>query len=115
FNTSLQIHALMAACIVMVAETMGYWFVSTQLTIPADRLEAALWAYHLSVISFAIAVVTVPFTAMLMANERMGLFALISIVEVILKLASVLLLKYLIYDKLILYAALLLGVAILVF
>ncbi len=52
FNTSLQIHALLAVCISLVAETLGYWFVSTQLTIPPDRLDAALTAYHLSVAAF---------------------------------------------------------------
>lgn len=115
FNTSLQIHALIAACIALVAETAGYWFVTTQLTIQPERLEAAIWAYHLSVSAFAVNVMTVPLTAMLMANERMGLFALMSMVEVLLKLAAVLLLQNLVNDKLMLYAALLLGVAMITF
>lgn len=110
FNTSLQIHALLAVCIALVAETAGYWFVTTQLTIPPERLEAALWAYHLSIAAFAVNVMTVPLTAMLMANERMGLFALMSTVDVLLKLAAVLLLQYLADEKLVLYASLQLGV-----
>lgn len=113
FNTSLQVHALLALCIVLLAETVGYWFVSTQLTIPADRLDAALTAYHLSVVAFAVSVMTVPLTAMLMANERMGLFALMSMADILLKLIAVLLLPYLAYDKLSMYAALLLGVSLL--
>lgn len=115
FNTSLQIHALMAVCIALLAETAGYWFVSTQLTIPADRLDAALTAYHLSIAAFAVSVMTVPLTAMLMANERMGLFALMSMTDVLLKLVAVLLLSYLTSDKLSTYAALLLGVALISF
>lgn len=115
FNTSLHIHALLALCIALVAETAGYWFVSTQLTIPPERLDAALTAYHLSVASFAISVMTVPLTAMLMANERMGLFALMSMADVLLKLAAVLLLSYLSYDKLSAYAGLLLVVALITF
>lgn len=113
FNTSLQVHALLALCIVLLAETAGYWFVSTQLTIPADRLDAALTAYHLSVVAFAVSVMTVPLTAMLMANERMGMFALMSMADILLKLIAVLLLPYLAYDKLSMYAALLLGVSLL--
>ena len=112
FNTSLQVHALLAICIVLVAETAGYWFVSTQLTIPEGRLQAALMAYHLSVAAFAVSVMTVPLTAMLMANERMGLFALMSMADILLKLAAVLLLPYLVYDKMSAYAALLLGVSL---
>lgn len=112
FNTSLLIHAMLALLIGLVAETVGYWFVSTQLTIPDERMAAALWAYHLAIVSFAISVITVPFAAMLMANERMGVFALIGMLDVIMKLAAVFLLQYLQSDKLIAYAGLLLLVSL---
>lgn len=112
FNTSLMIHGLLALLIVLLAETAGYWFVSTQLTIPAERTQAALWAYHLAIASFAVSVITVPFTAMLMAHERMGTFAAIGMVDVLLKLAAVFILQAISSDKLIAYAALLLLVSI---
>lgn len=115
FNTSLQIHALMAVCIAMIAETAGYWFVSNQLTIAPDRMAAALTAYHLSVAAFSVSVMTVPLTAMLMAHERMGWFAMISMADVLLKLIAVLLLPYFGYDKLSTYAAFLLLVAVITF
>ncbi len=115
FNTSLQVHALLVICIILIAETLGYWFVSTQLTIPSSRRDAALLAYHLSVAAFAVSVMTVPLTAVLMANEKMGLFSLISMADLILKLIGVLLLPYLSYDKMTSYAALLLGVALLTY
>lgn len=115
FNTSLQVHALLAFGIVLLAETLGYWFVSTHLTIPPDRMAAALLTYHLSVAAFVISVMTVPLTAILMANERMGLFALMSMIDVLLKLLAVLLLPYLTSDQLSMYAALLLGVALITF
>jgi len=112
FNTSLLIHGLLALVIALVAETAGYWFVVTQLTIPDARLVAALWAYHLAIASLAISVVTVPFTAMLMAHERMGVFALIGMLDVLLKLAAVILLQFLESDKLIAYASLLMLVSL---
>lgn len=115
FNTSLQIHALLAVCIALLAETVGFWFVSTQLTIANDRLDAALIAYHLSVAAFSVSVMTVPLTAMLMAHERMGWFALMSMADVLLKLAAVLLLSHLSSDKLSAYAALLLVVSMITF
>lgn len=115
FNTSLQIHALLAVLIVLIAETIGYWFVSTQLSIPPGRIHAALSAYHLSVASFAVSVMTVPLTAMLMANERMGLFAVMSMADILLKLVAVLILPSLGFDKLSGYAAMLLLVAVLTF
>lgn len=115
FNTSLMIHGLLAICIALLAETAGYWFVSTQLTIPAERLTAALSAYHLAVISFAVSVVLVPFTAMLIAHERMGIFAAIGMLDVLLKLAAVIFLQYVGSDKMITYAWLLLAVGLVTF
>lgn len=115
FNTSVMIHCLLALSIALLAETVGYWFVTTQLTIPEERFSAALAAYHLAVISFAITVVTVPFTAMLMAQERMGIFASIGMIDVMLKLAVVLILQFIGSDKLIAYAWLLLAVNFMVF
>src|SRR5690554_509294 len=112
FNTSLLIHALLAVVIALVAETAGYWFVATQLTIPDERMAAALWAYHLAIASFAVSVITVPFTTMLMAHERMGVFALIGMLDVLLKLAAVILLQFLESDKLIAYASLLMLVSL---
>lgn len=115
FNTSVIIHGLLALSIALLAETAGYWFVTTQLTIPEERMSAALAAYHLAVISFAVTVVTVPFTAMLMAHERMGVFASIGMIDVMLKLAVVLILQFIGTDKLIAYAWLLLAVNMVVF
>lgn len=115
FNTSLMIHGLLALCIALLAETAGYWFVSTQLTIPVERMTAALSAYHLAVISFTVSVVLVPFTAMLMAHERMGVFAAIGMLDVLLKLAAVIFLQYIDSDKLITYAWLLLAVGLVTF
>lgn len=115
FNTSVQIHVLMAVCIALLAETAGYWFVTTQLTIAPERLDAALSAFHLSVATFVVSVITVPLTALLMANERMGMFALMSMLDVLLKLAAVIFLQYLAQDKLVLYAAMLLSVSMLTF
>ncbi|UTW10635.1 oligosaccharide flippase family protein [Marinobacterium rhizophilum] len=115
FNTSLMIHCMLAVCIALVAETAGYWFVSTQLTIPDARMPAAVSAYHLAVVSFVFSVLMVPFTAMLMAHERMGVFAAIGMVDVLLKLAAVIILQYVGSDKLIAYAWLLLVVSLVTF
>ena len=112
FNTSMMIHGLLALCIVLLAETVGYWFVSTKLIIPHERMPAALSAYHLAVVSVLVSVVTVPLTALLMAHERMGIFAAIGMLDVLLKLAAVILLQYIGSDKLIAYAWLLLGVSL---
>lgn len=115
FNTSVQIHMLLVFFLVLVAETLGYWFVNAKLNIPPDRRSAALFAYHMSVAAFSVSVMTVPLMAMLMANERMGLYALMSMADIMFKLAAVLILPYLNYDLLSLYAAMLFFVSVLTF
>lgn len=115
FNTSVQVHLLIGSCIFLVAETVGYWFVSTKLNIPSESLGAALIAYHLSVVTFFISVMTVPLTAMLMAHERMKQFALMGILDVVLKLLAILFLPYLSVEKLAGYAGLLFFVALIIF
>lgn len=115
FNTSVQVHLLIGSCIFLVAETVGNWFVSTKLNIPSESLGAALMAYHLSVATFFISVMTVPLTAMLMAHERMKQFSFMGILDVILKLLAILLLPYLSVEKLAGYAGLLLFVALIIF
>ena len=70
-------------------------------------MEAALMAFHLSIITFSLNVLKIPYNATIIAYERMDAFAYLSIIDVILKLAIAYLLGFGDYDHLILYAALL--------
>lgn len=110
FSMSMNIHLLIAAGIFFVGETLGVWFVTTQLTIPAERMDAALWVFHFSLLAFLVSVVSVPYNAIIIAHERMSVFAWVSIIDVSLKLLIVFMLAWFGMDKLILYAALMLAV-----
>lgn len=90
----------------VVAETVGLWFVNTQMTIPAERLPAANVVYQLSVLSFCISFYSIPYHALIVAHERMSAFAYISIVEALLKLGIVVVLSLTTWDRLIFYAVL---------
>ena len=87
----------------IIAETIGLWFVNTQMTIPSERLLAANVVYQLSIVSFCVNFFSVPYNALIIAHERMSAFAYISIVEALLKLAIVYLLTLISWDKLIVY------------
>lgn len=115
FSMSMNIHILIAFFALLIGETVGLWFVRTQLTIPSDRMFAAEWVYHLALFAFMTTVVTVPYKALIIAHEKMNVFAWISIFDVTLKLISVFALSYLGFDKLILFGALNLGVVLTVF
>ena len=114
FSTALQIHVLIAALIVVLGETVGLWFMYTQMQIPADRMDAAFWVLQCSIVSTVVMIISVPYNADIIAHERMSAFAYISILEAVLKLAVVYVLVVFSYDKLILYAVLILGVQLLI-
>lgn len=107
FAASLNIHAIIALVIVLLAETIGLWFVNAKLVIPADRMVAANWVYQFAILSFCINIIQVPYNAVLIAHEKMSVYAYISIVEVFLKLGIVYLLIVCPFDKLIAYGILL--------
>lgn len=113
FCTSIHIHALIAFIIFILAETIGLWFLNTQMTIPAERMEAALWVYQFAILSCIVMLMSVPYNATIIAHEKMSAFAYISILEVILKLLIVYVLILFEFDKLKLYAILMFGVQLL--
>lgn len=108
FNTSLQIHAIIAFIIVLLGETVGLWFLYEKLVIPAERMNAALWVYQCSIIACVVNVMSIPYNADIIAHEKMSAFAYISVLEVVLKLTIVYALYIIPGDKLIAYAILLL-------
>lgn len=113
FKTTRTIHAILAAGIFLIAETIGLWILYTQCNIPADRMAAAMWVYQVSVATSILNVTQIPFTALIIAHERMGIYAYVSIFEVIAKLLICYLLIVSPIDKLIFYAVLLFSVQIL--
>ena len=114
FSTTLQIHLLIAALIVILGETIGLWFMYEKMQIPADRMDAAFWVLQCSIISTVVMIISVPYNADIIAHEKMSAFAYITILEAVLKLAIVYILLIGSFDKLILYAVLLLAVQILI-
>ena len=114
FSMSMSIHFLIAIIILLLAETVGLWFVKTQLTIPSERLIAAQWVYHFSIFAFIVNVVSVPYNATIIAHERMNVFAWVSIIDVSLKLLIVFMLHWFGFDKLKLYSVLMFIVSLII-
>ena len=106
FSMTVTIYAMLAILIVILAETVGLWFLNNKMTIPPDRMEAARWVYHFAIASFIVTIMAIPYNAAIIAKENMKVFAYISILEVILKLAIVYMLTLFDADKLKLYAML---------
>ena len=107
FNVAFITHILIALSIVVLAETMGLWFLYNKMVIPEGRLNAAFWVYQISVLSCVLSITQVPYTAAIIAHERMNIYAYVGIVEVVFKLAIAYLIGISKYDRLIVYASLL--------
>lgn len=110
FSVTLCIYLLLILLVVVLAETVGLWFVYNKLVIPPERLHAAKWIYQFSIFSFVITLITTPYMASIIAHENMNVYAYVSIVEAILKLVIVFILQKLSYDKLVVYGFLLCAV-----
>lgn len=114
FGTSLQIHAIISILIIILGETVGLWFLLEKMLIPDDRMTAAIWVYQCSIIACVVNIMSIPYNADIVAHEKMSVFAYISIIDVVLKLLIVYLLILSPFDKLAVYAVLLLIVQLLI-
>ena len=108
FSTCFITHFIIAFVVLVVAETIGLWFLNNKLVISADRLPTAFWVFQCSVISTIVLIMRVPFNAEIIAHEKMSAFAYISILEVSLKLMIAFLISNSNFDRLLIYAVLLL-------
>ncbi|MFA6809374.1 MAG: MATE family efflux transporter, partial [Eubacteriales bacterium] len=117
FSTVLTVHILLALIIVIIAETLGLWFVSNKLVIPQERLNAAIIAYHISVFASVFSLTQVPYNASIISHEKMSVYAYVSIYEVSMKLLICYLIGINEWDRLILYAVLIffVNVSIMIF
>lgn len=86
FSMSFWCFAGMAFIIFIIAETLGLWFVKNQLVIPSARMDAAMWVYQCAIISFMFRIMTIPYNAIIIARERMNVYAIGGLIEVFLKL-----------------------------
>lgn len=114
FNTSILIHTYISIIILILAETIGLWFLYNKMSIPIDRIDAAMWTYQGAIASTIVLIMSVPYNATIIAHEKMSAFAYIAILEVVLKLAIVYLLLIGSFDKLKLYAFLMFSIQLII-
>ena len=114
FCMSMNAYIILAVIFTVIAETIGLWFVNSALVIPDSRLYAANWVYQLSILSFIVSLIKVPYNATIIAYEKMDFYAYLSILEVILRLVIVYLIVVCSFDRLIYYAILCTIISILI-
>ncbi len=104
FKMIVNIHFLIVVVIILIVETLGLWFINTQLVIPVERLPAANVVFHCSLFSFCCVLIGVPYNATIIAYEKMNAFAYIGMFDVVLKLLIVMVLSKFNGDSLEFYA-----------
>lgn len=114
FSTSVIIQSSVAIAILLIAEVVGIWFLNCRMNIPSERLFAANWVMHCSILTFAINLFSIPYNAAIIAHERMSAFAYVGIFEGSIKLLIAYLIAIATIDKLILYSVLLLILSLLI-
>lgn len=104
FNTSVSIQLILVGASILLLEIGGTWFLNNRLEIPDGRVEAANYAFQFSILTFALNFIRVPYSASVVAYERLDFFAYASIVDAVLKLAIAFMVGVTGFDKLVTYA-----------
>lgn len=112
FSNSVTIHILIAIAFLILGETLGLWYLNTQVEIPMERMFAANVVYQASVVSFVITIVAIPYNAAVIAYERMSFMAIVSIIDAVLKLGIAFILLAHSNDRLVLYGILHLAITV---
>jgi len=112
FNMSTLLHAGIAVLMVLILEIAGYFFFNGILNIAPNRLEVAKIIYHFMVASTFFTVLSVPYEAVITSHENMMFYAILGVLEAVLKLAIALYLAYSAYDHLIAYGFLMAALSI---
>lgn len=112
FSTVRIAHIILAVIIVVAGEVIGLWTIHNKLVISADRMDAAIFAFHFSMLATFFQITQVPYNATIISHEKMNVYAYVSIFEAIGKLGIVYLLNVLFFDKLKVYAVLMCAVTV---
>ena len=104
FSASVTIQMVLSVIIIILIETVGVWFLNTHMNIPAERMNAANWVLQLSIISFVVGLISVPYNACIIAHEKMSAFAYMTILDAVNRLLIVFLISHNPFDRLVFYA-----------
>ena len=115
YNASVRIQLIFVVFLFIVLELFGTWYLNNKMVIPVERLSTANFIFHCSVISLLFLLLQTPYSAAVMAHEKMNYYAVVSVIDAVLKLGIAITIKFVTYDKLYIYGLLMLFIAIINF
>lgn len=112
YRCALITQTAIAIIVVVATETFGLWYMYNKMVIPPERFYAAEYIFQFSIISIVLTIMQIPFSAAVTAHERMDFFAIVSIIDVVLKLVIIIILPIIDADHLITYGFLIIIVSV---
>jgi len=112
YNTSFFIQLTAAVIVVLMVEIIGVWYIGHKMVIPDDRMEVAKIVFQCSIVSMFLLILQTPYSAAVIAYEKMDFLAIVSILDACLKLSIAFLLQRSSSDKLLLYGVLMMCISI---
>lgn len=106
YKTSLIVQFIIACIVLVSSEIIGTWYIDNKINIPISRIFAAKWILHFSIFSLIVIIFQAPYSALIIAKERMNYYAIVSVINAVLSLLIAIALKFASADKLIIYGAL---------
>ncbi|MDE6870711.1 MAG: hypothetical protein K2J62_01155 [Bacteroidales bacterium] len=100
YNMAFRIQVFMAIGIVLLLEIFGLWYLNAKMVLPQERIGVANWLFQFSVLSTVIMIIQIPYTSAILSYERLDFYAIVSLIDVVLKLLIVYLLVLTPHDKL---------------
>lgn len=114
FNVALLAHFIIALVVFVILELVGVWYLNNHMVLPPERLPAANWVLQCTIVTTLFSIIQVPYNGIIIAKEDMGIYAYVSIFEAVLKLLIVYMLLMGSFDRLKLYAVLMMVATVVV-
>lgn len=94
FNINLLLHVGLALIILLLAETIGLWYVLHHLNVEPGKMGDAVFVYQLSIFTACLGIINSPYQSLFQAHERFRFMAILDIVNSVVRLACILLLTF---------------------
>lgn len=106
YSTALMIQTALGLIICLLVATVGVWYVRNIMVLPEGRTGDALVVLVFSAVTFFINLLSSPFNALIVANERMQAFAYIGLAEAAVKMLIAVIILRIAGARLIVYGGL---------
>ncbi len=106
FNMNMLIYLIYAFVSILIVEIGGAWFIENKMILAPERVDAAYWCLHSTVIILFVSLVSSVYESVLIARENMKVYAYMGIYDAIMKLLIVFIVSIITFNKLKTYAVL---------